>query len=41
MQKWGEGNILKPTIGNESLHQDSNDNAERTVNFGTPTKSSC
>jgi hypothetical protein len=27
------GNIFKPTIGNESLHQDSNDNDERPVNF--------
>jgi len=34
MQKWGE-NILKPTIGNESLHQDSNDNGVRIVNFDT------
>jgi len=28
-------NIFKPTIGNESLHQDSNDNGVRTVNFTT------
>ena len=28
-------NILKPTIGNESLHQDSNDNGVRIVNFAT------
>jgi hypothetical protein len=34
MQKWGE-NIFKPTTGNESLHQDSNDNGVRTVNFAT------
>jgi len=27
--------IFKPTIGNESLHQDSNDNGVRTVNFTT------
>ena len=26
-------NIFKPTIGNESLHQGSNDNGVRTVNF--------
>jgi len=26
-------NIFKPTIGNESLHQDSNDNYVRIVNF--------
>ena len=27
--------IFKPTIGNESLHQDSNDNGVRVVNFAT------
>ena len=26
-------NIFKPTIGNESLHQDSNDNGVRVVNL--------
>jgi len=26
-------NIFKPTIGNESLHQDSNDNGVRIVNL--------
>ena len=31
--KVGRQNILKPTIGNESLHQDSNDNGVRIVNF--------
>ena len=31
---WRE-NTFKPTIGNESLHQDSNDNGVKTVNFGT------
>jgi len=31
---WRE-NILKPTIGNDSLHQDSNDNGVRIVNFAT------
>jgi len=34
MQKWGE-NIFKPTIGKESLHQDSNDNDVRIVSFTT------
>jgi hypothetical protein len=34
MKQWGE-NIFKQTIGNESLHQDSNDNDVRTVNFAT------
>ena len=29
-------NIFKPTTGNESLHQDSNDNGVRIVNFSTP-----
>ena len=29
----GRENILKPKIGNESLHQDSNDNGVRIVNF--------
>jgi hypothetical protein len=27
--------FLKPRIGNESLHQDSNDNGDRVVNFAT------
>ena len=27
--------IFKPTVGNESLHQDSNDNGVRIVNFAT------
>ena len=36
MQKWGERIFFKPTIGNEILHQDSNDNGFRTVNFATP-----
>jgi endonuclease/exonuclease/phosphatase family metal-dependent hydrolase len=33
--KVGGENIFKPTIGNESLHQDSNDNGVRLVNFAT------
>jgi hypothetical protein len=28
-------NIFKPTIGNEKLHQDNNDNGVRVVNFDT------
>jgi len=28
--------VLKPIIGNESLHQVSNDNGIRIVNFTTP-----
>jgi hypothetical protein len=38
MQNWGE-DILKPAIGNESLHQDSNDNGVRIVNFATSKSS--
>jgi endonuclease/exonuclease/phosphatase family metal-dependent hydrolase len=33
--KVGRENIFKPTIENESLHQDSNDNGVRLVNFAT------
>ena len=33
--KVGGENIFKLTIGNESLHQDSNDNGVRIVNFAT------
>ena len=33
--KVGRENIFKPTIGQESLHQDSNDNGVRLVNFNT------
>ena len=29
---WSE-NIFKPTIGNQSLHQESNENGVRIVNF--------
>jgi hypothetical protein len=32
-RKLGRENILKPTIGNENLHQDSNDNGDRIVHF--------
>jgi hypothetical protein len=34
--KVGRENIFKPTIGNESLHEISNDNGVRIVNFATP-----
>jgi len=34
-EKVGRENIFKPTIGNESLHQHSNDNGVRTVTFAT------
>ena len=33
--KVGRENIFHPTIGNESLHQDSNDNDVRIANFAT------
>ena len=33
--KVGRENIFKPTIRNESLHQDSNDNGVRILNFAT------
>jgi hypothetical protein len=33
--KVGREDILKPTIGNESLQEISNDNGGRVVNFGT------
>jgi len=33
--KVGREDIFKPTIGNESLHQDSNGNIIRTVNVAT------
>ena len=33
--KVGRENIFKPTIGQESLYQDSNDNGVRLVNFAT------
>jgi hypothetical protein len=33
--KVGREDIFKPTIGNESLHETSNDNGVRVVNFTT------
>jgi hypothetical protein len=33
--KVGREDALKPTTGNESLRQDSNDSGVRTVNFAT------
>jgi hypothetical protein len=37
--KVGRENIFKPTIGNESLHEISNDNGVRVVNFATSKNS--
>jgi hypothetical protein len=34
--KLGTEYIFKTTIGNDSLHQDSNDNGVRIVNIATP-----
>ena len=34
-EKVGRGNFFKPTIWNESLHQDINDNGVRIVNVAT------
>jgi hypothetical protein len=35
--KVGKEDIFKPTIGNENLHEISNDNGVRVVNFDTST----
>jgi hypothetical protein len=35
MQLWWREGIFKPTIGNESLNQDSNNNYVRIVRFVT------
>jgi len=35
MQNWGREDIFELTVWNESLHQDSNDNGVRIVNFTT------
>jgi hypothetical protein len=37
--KVGRQDIFKPTIGNKSLHEISNDNGVRIVNFATFKKS--
>jgi hypothetical protein len=34
--KVGREDIFKPTIGNENLHEFSNDNRVKVVNFATP-----
>jgi len=39
--KLGRENIFPPTIGNESLHQDSNDNGVRIGNISKSKKPSC
>jgi hypothetical protein len=39
--KVGRKGIFKQTIGNESLHESSNDNVVRVVNFATSKKSNC
>jgi len=39
-EELGRENIFKPTIGNGSLYQDSDDNGVRTVNFATSKKKS-
>ena len=39
--KVGRENIFKLTIGNESLHRDSNDNGVKIVNFASSKKFSC
>jgi hypothetical protein len=39
--KLGREGIFKLTNGNDSLHQESNDNEVRIVRFATAKKSSC
>jgi hypothetical protein len=39
--KVGRENIFKPTIGSDSLHQDSNHDGVRKINFATTKKASC
>jgi hypothetical protein len=38
--KLGRKHIFKPTIGNENIHQNSNDNGARIVNFAKSRKTS-
>jgi hypothetical protein len=33
--KMGREDVIEQAIGNESLHQDSNDNGDRIINFAT------
>jgi len=37
--KFGKEDIFKPTIGNESLYHESNDNGVRIINFATSKES--
>jgi hypothetical protein len=39
--KVGREDIFKPIIGNESLHEVSNDNGVRVLNFANSKKSNC
>jgi len=39
--KLGREDIFKPTIGNVSLHQNSNDSGVRIVNSATPKNLAC
>jgi hypothetical protein len=39
--KVGREDIFKPTIGNESSHEISNDNGVRVVNFATSRREKC
>jgi hypothetical protein len=39
--KVGREDIFKPIIGNESLHEASNDNGVRVVKFAISKKSNC
>jgi hypothetical protein len=32
------GDIFKPTVGNDNVHQDRNDNSVRIVNYATSMK---